>query len=126
MSPPRRCDGRSEAAAAHLGRHRGRGTNGVGRVLVPGRRLADITRALPAKPVDLVVHGSHATINCGSSRFSLPTRPVEEGLPAVARDAPAGGHRRGRRAGLRGRAGREDTLPMLPGIRMERAREPGG
>ena len=56
-----------------------------GRVLVSGRLLADITRALPSKPVDLVVDGSRATINCGSSRFSLPTMPVEDypQLPAM-------------------------------------------
>src|SRR5687768_415320 len=33
-----------------------------GRVLVSGRLLADITRALPSKPVDLVVDGARATI----------------------------------------------------------------
>ena len=64
-------------------------------MLVSGRLLADITRALPAKPVDLVVDGSRATINCGSSRFSLPTMPVEDypQLPAMPQLA---GHRRRR------------------------------
>src|ERR687886_522131 len=56
-----------------------------GRVLVSGRLLADITRALPSKPVDLVVDGARATISCGNSRFSLPTMPVEDypQLPAM-------------------------------------------
>src|ERR671915_295676 len=60
-----------------------------GRVLVSGRLLADITRALPSKPVDLVVDGSRATINCGNSRFSLPTMPVEDypQLPAMPQHA---------------------------------------
>src|SRR6478609_9821466 len=56
-----------------------------GRVLVSGRLLADITKALPAKPVDVVVDGARATISCGNSRFSLPTMPVEDypQLPAM-------------------------------------------
>ena len=33
-----------------------------GRVLVSGRLLADITRALPSKPVDVVVDGARASI----------------------------------------------------------------
>jgi len=67
MSPPRRCDGRSEAAAAHLGRHRGRGTNGVGRVLVPGRRLADITRALSEERVNIL----SATVTTTRDRIAV-------------------------------------------------------
>jgi DNA polymerase III subunit beta len=94
-----------------------------GRVLVSGRLLADITRALPAKPVDLVVDGSRATINCGSSRFSLPTMPVEDypqlpAMPQLAGTVPAD-----RLAEAVGQvavaAGRDDTLPMLTGVRLE-------
>ena len=94
-----------------------------GRVLVSGRLLADITRALPAKPVDVVVDGARATISCGNSRFSLPTMPVEDypQLPAMPQVAGV----------VRGdvlaqavqqvavAAGRDDTLPMLTGIRLE-------
>ncbi len=94
-----------------------------GRVLVSGRLLADITRALPSKPVDLVVDGSRATINCGSSRFSLPTMPVEDypqlpAMPQLAGTVPAD-----RLAEAVGQvavaAGRDDTLPMLTGVRLE-------
>ena len=94
-----------------------------GRMLVSGRLLADITRALPSKPVDLVVDGARATINCGNSRFSLPTMPVEDypQLPempqragSVAADALAGAV-----AQVAVAAGRDDTLPMLTGIRLE-------
>jgi DNA polymerase-3 subunit beta len=94
-----------------------------GRVLVSGRLLADITRALPSKPVDLVVDGSRAAISCGSSRFSLPTMPVEDypqlpAMPQVAGTVPAD-----RLAEAVGQvavaAGRDDTLPMLTGIRLE-------
>lgn len=94
-----------------------------GRLLVSGRLLADITRALPAKPVDLVVDGSRATINCGNSRFSLPTMPVEDypQLPAMPQLAGtvAGAELAGAVAQVAVAAGRDDTLPMLTGIRME-------
>ena len=36
-----------------------------GVVLVSGRLLADIAKALPAKPVDLEVEGTKVTVTCG-------------------------------------------------------------
>jgi len=51
------------------------------RVLVSGRLLAEITRALPAKPVDFSVDGPRVTIVGGSARFTLPTMPVEDYPP---------------------------------------------
>ncbi len=95
----------------------------IERVLVSGRLLAEITRSLPAKPVDLAVLGPRVSIVAGSARFTLPTMPVEDYPPlpqmpgssgtvdsavfaeAVAQTAVA--------------AGRDDTLPMLTGIRVE-------
>lgn len=95
----------------------------VGQVLVSGKLLADITRALPNKPVDVTVDGTRVLITCGSAKFSLPTMPVEDypqlptlpqqtgSLPvdlfseAVSQVAVA--------------AGKDDTLPMLTGIRVE-------
>src|ERR1700709_1344123 len=47
-----------------------------GRVLVPGRLLAEIPRALPPHPVDLAAEGPRLAISCGNARFSLPTLPV--------------------------------------------------
>lgn len=94
-----------------------------GKALVSGRLLSDITRALPAKPVDVSVDGTRVSLVCGNSRFSLPTMAVEDypalpSLPeetgiisadlfteAVSQVAVA--------------AGRDDTLPMLTGIRVE-------
>jgi DNA polymerase-3 subunit beta len=94
-----------------------------GRVLVPGRLLAEITRALPPHPVELTADGPRLAITCGNARFSLPTLPVEDypSLPhmpssagvvdsdvfaeAVSQVAIA--------------AGRDDTLPMLTGVRLE-------
>ncbi|WP_433608688.1 DNA polymerase III subunit beta [Prescottella agglutinans] len=95
----------------------------TGQVLVSGKLLADITRALPNKPVDVTVDGTRVLITCGSAKFSLPTMPVEDypqlptlpqqtgSLPvdlfseAVSQVAVA--------------AGKDDTLPMLTGIRVE-------
>lgn len=95
----------------------------AGRVLVSGRLLADITRALPSKPVDLVVDGARATINCGSSRFSLPTMPVEDypQLPPMPQHAGTvpGDVLAAAVAQVAVAAGRDDTLPMLTGIRLE-------
>lgn len=94
-----------------------------GRVLVSGRLLADITRALPPKPVDVTVDSARAAITCGSSKFSLPTMPVED-YPQL----PTMPHRAGSVSAeafaeavsqVAVAAGRDDTLPMLTGIRME-------
>jgi DNA polymerase-3 subunit beta len=53
-----------------------------GTVLVSGRLLADICRALPNRPVEISMDGVRATVVCGSSRFPLHTLPVEE-YPAL-------------------------------------------
>jgi len=94
-----------------------------GTMLVSGRLLADITRSLPAAPVQIVNEGTRAVITCGRSSFTLPTLPVEEypNLP----DMPASsGHIAGNSlAAAVGQvaveAGRDDTLPTLTGIRLE-------
>src|SRR6202048_1399042 len=90
-----------------------------GSVLVSGRLLSDITRALPAKPVDVSVEGTRVSLTCGSARFSLPTMAVEDypTLPALPEDtgvisselfAEAIGQ-------VAVAAGRAETLPMLSG-----------
>ncbi|WP_343709141.1 DNA polymerase III subunit beta [Mycobacterium sp.] len=94
-----------------------------GSVLVSGRLLSDITRALPDKPVDFCVDGNRVALTCGNARFSLPTMAVEDypTLPALPEDtgtlpadlfAEAIGQ-------VAIAAGRDDTLPMLTGIRVE-------
>ncbi|WP_190819813.1 DNA polymerase III subunit beta [Saccharopolyspora pogona] len=94
-----------------------------GRTLVSGRLLADITKALPARPVEITVDGSRVTITCGSSRFSLPTMPVEDypELPAMPEHAGSvPGDLFSEAVGqVAVAAGKDDTLPMLTGIRME-------
>lgn len=94
-----------------------------GSVLVSGRLLSDITRALPAKPVDVSVEGTRVSLSCGSARFSLPTMAVEDypTLPALPDDTGVVGSDVFAQAigQVAVAAGRDDTLPMLTGIRVE-------
>lgn len=94
-----------------------------GRTLVSGRLLADITRSLQAKPVQLEVTGAHLSITCGRSSFSLPTLPVEDypRIPDMPTSAGTinGAHLAQAVAQVAIAAGRDDTLPMLTGIRLE-------
>ena len=53
-----------------------------GVVLVSGRLLADIAKALPSKPVELEVEGTKVTVSCGSSRFSLAAMAADD-YPAL-------------------------------------------
>ena len=46
-----------------------------GTVLVLGRLLADISRNLPARPIDVSSEGNKLQVTCGSSRFSLLMMP---------------------------------------------------
>jgi DNA polymerase III subunit beta len=94
-----------------------------GTVLVSGRLLSDITRALPDKPVDVQVEGTRVSLTCGSVRFSLPTMAVEDypTLPTLPEETGAlSADVRPLAFGLcAGAAARDDTLPMLTGIRVE-------
>ena len=49
-----------------------------GTVLVLGRLLADISRNLPNRPVDVVTEGAKVQVICGSSRFALLQMPADE------------------------------------------------
>lgn len=94
-----------------------------GAALVSGRLLAEITKSLPGKPVDVAAVGSHVEITCGSARFTLPTMPVEDyptlpEMPASAGtvDAVAFAAAVSQVAVA---AGRDDNLPILTGVRIE-------
>lgn len=94
-----------------------------GRTLVSGRLLADITKALPAQPVEFSVDSSRASITCGSARFSLPTMPVED-YPQLPEQPALAGELSGDAFAqavnqVAIAAGKDDTLPMLTGMRIE-------
>lgn len=94
-----------------------------GKVLVPGKLLADISRSLPNKPVTIQLDGTRVLVNAGSAKFTLPVLPINEypNLPempealgvidadlfneAVAQVATA--------------AGKDDSLPSLTGVHVE-------
>ncbi|MFM1758322.1 MAG: hypothetical protein RL193_899 [Actinomycetota bacterium] len=95
----------------------------AGKVLVPGKLLADISRSLPNKPVTIQLDGTRVLVNAGSAKFTLPVLPINEypNLPempealgvidaelfnqAVAQVSTA--------------AGKDDSLPSLTGVHVE-------
>ena len=94
-----------------------------GSALVSGRLLAEISRSLPGRPVEISSEGGRAVLTCGSATFNLLTMPEDE-YPALPEMPPA--------AGTVGSdafatavsqtavaAGRDDTLPSLTGVRIE-------
>jgi DNA polymerase-3 subunit beta len=95
----------------------------TGRSLVSGRLLADITKALPAHPVEFSADGSRVSITCGSAKFTLPTMPDEDypRLPEMPTTAGTVSSSVFARAvsQVAVAAGKDDTLPMLTGVRME-------
>ncbi|HEY6795444.1 MAG TPA: DNA polymerase III subunit beta [Kineosporiaceae bacterium] len=94
-----------------------------GTVLVSGKLLADICRSLPGRPVDLTTDGSRVSLVCGASRFTLLTMPVEDypTLPAMpdGSGSIAGDVFSQAVAQVSVAASREDSPPMLAGVRME-------
>jgi DNA polymerase-3 subunit beta len=94
-----------------------------GEVLVSGRLLADIARALPDKPVDVALDGAKLAVTCGSSRFSLQTMPVED-YPALPEMPEVAGTVDGDLFSVAvsqavTAAGRDDMLPVLTGVKLE-------
>ncbi len=98
-------------------------TQASGSALVSGKLLAEISRNLPGRPVQITSDGGRAVLTCGSATFNLLTMPEDE-YPALPEMPPA--------AGTVGSdafatavsqtavaAGRDDTLPSLTGVRIE-------
>jgi DNA polymerase III subunit beta len=94
-----------------------------GTVLVLGRLLADISRNLPDKPIDVEVVGNKVEVSCGSSRFSLLQMPVSDypSLPVAPESSGSiDGHAFTQAVSqVSVAADRGDTLPILTGVRVE-------
>ena len=94
-----------------------------GTTLVSGRLLAEIAKALPNKPVQVAVADAKMTIRCGSANFTLPTAPVE-GYPQIPSFPELSGSAEldtftEAVSQVAVAAGKDDTLPMLTGVRVE-------
>lgn len=94
-----------------------------GTVLVLGRLLADISRSLPAQPVDVATDGAKVQVTCGSSRFSLQQMPTDD-YPTLPASPEATGAIDGQLftqavGQVSIAADRGDTLPILTGVRVE-------
>lgn len=95
--------------------------NGV--VLVSGRLLADIAKALPSKPVDLELDGNKVAVTCGSSHFTLAAMAAEDypTLPTMPQTTGTiDAHDLARAvAQVSIAASRDETLPLLTSVHME-------
>ncbi|KWZ74693.1 DNA polymerase III, beta subunit [Winkia neuii] len=94
-----------------------------GEILVSGRLLADICKALPAKPVDVILDGPKVRIKCGSSKFSLLTMPLDD-YPALPSVPPVVGTIDSADfsqavSQVAVAASKDDTLPLLTTINCE-------
>jgi DNA polymerase-3 subunit beta len=94
-----------------------------GTVLVLGRLLADISRNLPDRPIEVATDGSKVSVTCGASRFSLLMMPADDYPTLPASPEPTGtvdGHLFTQAVGqVSVAADRGDTLPILTGVRVE-------
>jgi len=102
-----------------------------GTALVPGRLLAEITRSLPALPVEVGDAGQADTaddsgdlvLTCGPASFSLVTLPLREypQLPELPRLAGTvdGGALATAIGQVTPAASRDDTLPVITGVNVE-------
>lgn len=94
-----------------------------GKVLVPGKLLADISRSLPNKPVTIQLDGTRVLVTAGSAKFTLPLLPINEypALPEMPEslgsvDAELFTHAISQVATA---AGKDDSLPSLTGVHVE-------
>jgi len=94
-----------------------------GKVLVPGRLLAEISRALPAKPVTFNLEGTRVLVTAGSAKFTLPTLPLVE-YPTLPEIPTASGSLTSdlfatavNQVAIA--AGKDDSLPTLTGVFVE-------
>jgi DNA polymerase-3 subunit beta len=94
-----------------------------GTVLVSGKLLSDIARALPNKPVTFSLEGNRVSVISGSAKFALPTLSVSDypNLPELPTET-------GRLSGdlfaeavsqVAIAAGKDDSLPVLTGVYVE-------
>jgi DNA polymerase III subunit beta len=94
-----------------------------GQALVSGRLLADISRSLPPKPVDITSDDTKVELICGSARFTLQTLPVADypslpAMPEATGTVPSAAFAQAV-AQVVVAAGRDELLPVFTGVRVE-------
>ncbi|MFD7158989.1 DNA polymerase III subunit beta [Kribbella sp. NPDC059898] len=94
-----------------------------GRALVSGRLLSDICKSMPLDTVELTAETARVHVSSGAARFVLHTLPLDE-YPPLPEIPAASGLVDGevfQRAVTQviSAAGRDDTLPVFTGIRLE-------
>ena len=94
-----------------------------GEALVSGRLLADICRSLPKSDVLFELSEGKVHLSCGSSNFNLSSMPVTDypelpALPAVS-GTVEGSEFAKAVTQVSIAASKDDTLPILTGVRME-------
>ncbi|MBO0774947.1 MAG: DNA polymerase III subunit beta [Actinobacteria bacterium] len=94
-----------------------------GTALVPGRLLAEIVRSLPGEPAEFTTDGDAVLLTCGSAEFELVALPLAE-YPALPAPPPLagtidGGELAAALTQVLPAASRDDTLPMLTGVRFD-------
>jgi DNA polymerase-3 subunit beta len=94
-----------------------------GETLVSGRLLADICRSLPSAPVDFQTHDSKVYLHCGPAKFNLAAMPVSDypelpGLPEVSGTVDGAAFAQAVSQVIIA-ASKDDTLPILTGVRVE-------
>jgi len=94
-----------------------------GKVLVPGRLLAEISRSLPVKPISFVLEGTRVLVSAGSAKFTLPTLPLNEYPTLPELPAASGSLNSDLFATAVNQvaiaAGKDDSLPTLTGVFVE-------
>ena len=94
-----------------------------GKVLVPGRLLAEIARALPQKSIAFTLDGTRVLVTAGSAKFTLPTLSVNDyptlpELPETAGEIASEIFTTAINQ-VAIAAGKDDSLPTLTGIHIE-------
>lgn len=94
-----------------------------GEALVSGRMVSDIAKALPDEDVLITLEGDRVFITCGRAKFELSTMPIDD-YPDLPAFPPLRGKIDGQELAsaisqVAIATSKDDTLPLLTGVRME-------
>jgi DNA polymerase-3 subunit beta len=97
--------------------------NQEGKVLIPGKLLAEISRSLPNKPITFNLEGTKVSVSAASAKFTLSTLSLTE-YPNLPQVPPSSGSLKSdlfttavNQVAIA--AGKDDSLPTLTGVFVE-------